>query len=77
MSIPIPEAVARALTKVPESLIVGIVELVGRIVHSSNPGEALARALQVTAHENAADAAIDAAFAAKGEVKKHIPGTGT
>lgn len=72
MNLPIPESIARALTKVPEALIVGVVELVGRIVRSPNPGDTLARALQVTAHEKAADAAIDAAFAAK----NRIVGTG-
>jgi hypothetical protein len=72
VNLPIPESVARALAKVPESLIVGVVELVGRIVRSPSPGETLARALQVTAHEQAADATIDAAFAAK----NRIAGTG-
>lgn len=72
MNFPIPESVARALAKVPESLIVGIVELIGRVVSSPNPGDTLARALQVAAHEKAADAAIDAAFAAK----SRIVGTG-
>lgn len=61
----IPEAIARALAKVPAELITGVVELISRVVKSDNPRGTLARALQVTAHEQAADAAVDALFAAK------------
>ncbi len=61
----IPEAIARALSKVPAELISGVVELIGRVVRSDDPKETLARALQVTTHEHAADAAVDALFAAK------------
>jgi hypothetical protein len=73
MNLPIPESVARALAKVPAEIIVGVVELVKRIVSSPSPKDTLARALQVTAHEVAADAAIDAAFAAKSKI---VPGSG-
>jgi hypothetical protein len=73
MSIPIPEAVARALAKVPADIITGVVELIGRVVRSPSPAETLARALQVTAHEETADAAVDALFAAK----RKVAGTGT
>ncbi len=66
------ESVARALAKVPPALAVGVAELIEKIAASPNPQDTLARALQVTAHEQAADAAIDAAFAAK----KHVPGSG-
>jgi hypothetical protein len=72
MSFPIPEAVARALAKVPSELITGVVELIGRVVRSDDPRDTLARALQVTAHEKAADAAIDALFAGK----RKLAGTG-
>ncbi len=65
MNLPIPEPIARALAKVPADLLHGIVELVGRVVSSPNPKDTLARALQVTAHEQAADGAVDALFAAK------------
>lgn len=64
----IPEAIARALAKVPAEIITGVVELIGRVVKSDNPRDALARALQVTAHEQAADAAVDALFSAKRRV---------
>ncbi len=69
MTLPIPEPIARALAKVPSEIIVGVVELVGRVVRSPDPKDTLARALQVTAHEEAADAAIDALFAAKSRVR--------
>jgi hypothetical protein len=72
MNLPIPEALARALAKVPADLIVGAVELLQRVFTSPNPKDTLARALQVTAHEEAADAAVDALFAAK----RKIAGTG-
>lgn len=72
MNLPIPEAIARALAKVPAEIITGVVELIGRVVKSDNPRDTLARALQVTAHEVAADAAVDALFAAKGK----LPGSG-
>lgn len=61
----IPESLARILASLPADLIVGIVELVKRVASSSSPADTLARALQVTAHEHAADAVLDAAFAAK------------
>ncbi len=64
----IPEALARALSKVPAELITGVIELIGRVVRAENPRDTLARALQVTAHEQAADAAVDALFAAKRRV---------
>jgi len=72
MNLPIPESLARAIAKVPVELVVEVVELLERVLTSTNPKDALARALQVTAHEKAAEAAIDAAFA----VKKHVPGSG-
>lgn len=72
MNLPIPESVARALAKVPAEIIAGVVELIGRVVKSDNPRDTLARALQVTAHEQAADAAVDALFAAK----RKLAGTG-
>lgn len=65
MSIPIPEPVARALAKAGPEIVAGVVELIGRVVRSPSPADTLARALQVTAHEQGADAAIDAAFAAR------------
>ena len=68
MSFSIPEPLARAMAKVPEPLVTGVIELVTRIVSAPKPLDALARALQVTAHEQAADAALDAAFAAKNRV---------
>jgi hypothetical protein len=68
----IPEALARAAAKVPPELVVETVELLERVLKSPNPKEALAHALQVTAHEKAADAALDAAFAAK----RKVAGTG-
>lgn len=70
--IAIPEPIARAIAKAPADLIVGAVELLGRIFRSPSPSDTLARALQVTAHEQGADAAIDAAFAAK----RKVAGTG-
>jgi hypothetical protein len=70
--VPIPEPVARALAKVGPELVGGVVELIGRVVRSPSPADTLARALQVTAHEQGADAAIDAAFAAK----RKVVGTG-
>lgn len=76
MSFSIPEPVASALAKVPATLLTGIVELIGRVVRSPNPGDTLARALQVTAHEEAADAAVDAMFAGKRAIKNRIPGSG-
>ncbi len=69
---PISQAVAEVVTKIPEALVTGVVELLRRIAKSPDPKEALARALQVTAHEEAADAAVDALFAAK----RKIVGTG-
>lgn len=72
MNLPIPEPLARALAKVPANLIVGAVELLQRVFTSSDPEDTLARALQVTAHEETADAAVDALFAAK----RKIPGRG-
>ncbi len=72
MSLPIPEAIARALAKVPTEIVVGVVELIGRVVSAKDPKDALARALQVTAHEQGADKAIDALFAAK----RKVAGTG-
>ena len=72
MSLAIPEPLARAIANVPAELVVETLELLERVFTSPNPKDALARALQVTAHEYAGDAAIDAAFAAK----KHIPGSG-
>ncbi len=76
MSFTIPEPLARAVaavaSKIPEALVVGIVELLHRIARSPNPQDTLARALQVTAHEQGADAAVDALFAAK----RKIVGTG-
>lgn len=68
----IPEALARAAAKVPPELVVETVELLERVLKSPNPKEALARALQVTAHEKAADAALDAAF----DAKRKVAGTG-
>jgi hypothetical protein len=68
----IPESLARAAAKVPAELVVEVVELLERVVHSPSPKDTLARALQVTAHEKAADAALDAAF----EAKKRLPNTG-
>jgi len=65
MSFQIPEPLARALAKVPADLIVGAVELLQRVFTSPNPKDTLARALQVAAHEEAADAAVDALFAGK------------
>lgn len=64
----IPESLARAVAKVPAELVVETVELLERVLRSPDPKAALARALQVTAHEKAADAALDAAFAAKSRV---------
>jgi hypothetical protein len=61
----IPEALARAIALVPVSLLAELAELIRRVVSSPSPKDALARALQVTAHEHAADAVLDAAFAAK------------
>jgi hypothetical protein len=76
MSFSIPEPIARAfaavLAKIPEALAAQVVELFTRIASSPSPKDALARALQVTAHEHAADAVLDAAFAAK----RHVPGSG-
>jgi hypothetical protein len=68
----IPEALARAAAKVPPGLVIETVELLERVLKSPNPKEALARALQVTAHEKAADAALDAAF----DAKRKVAGTG-
>ncbi len=70
MSLPIPEPIARALMAVPVAIIKGVVELIGRIARSKDPAGTLARALQVTAHEEGADATIDAMFAAKRAAKK-------
>lgn len=72
MSFPIPEPIALALAAAGPELIHGVVELVKRVVSSPDPKDALARALQVLAHEKAADAAVDALFAAK----SRLPNTG-
>jgi hypothetical protein len=61
---------------VPAELVEATVSLIKRVASAPDPKAALGRALQVTAHERAADAAIDALFAAKGEAKKHVPGSG-
>jgi hypothetical protein len=68
----IPEILARILSRIPEALVFEIAHLIKSIIESDDPKAALARAIQVTAHEKAADAAVDALFAAK----KSIPGTG-
>jgi len=68
---PIPEPILHVLSKVPADLVHEVAELIERVVSSPSPRETLARALQVTAHEKLADAAIDAAF----EAKKRLPGT--
>jgi hypothetical protein len=68
VNLPIPEPLARALAKAPTELLVGAVELLRRVFTSPDPKDTLARALQVAAHEEAADAAIDGAFA----VKRHV-----
>jgi hypothetical protein len=72
----IPEAIARILTHVPADLIFDVAHLIKRIVESDNPKDALARAAQVLAHDKGADAVLDAAFAAKVEVKNRVPGSG-
>jgi hypothetical protein len=72
MSLQIPEPIARAIAQIPKELEHEVAELVRRVVTSPNPRDALARALQVTAHEKAADAAVDAMF----EAKKRVPGSG-
>ncbi len=68
----IPEILARAIALVPAELVVEFVELIRRVMSSPSPKDTLTRALQVTAHEHAADAALDAAFAAK----RHVSGKG-
>lgn len=65
----IKEAAGDALARVPAELLEGVVQLIQNVASSPNPKEALARALQVTAHEQVADAAVDALF----EGKKHLP----
>lgn len=70
--IPLPEPVARALAKASPDLITGIVDLLGKILFSPDPKDALARSAQVLAHDKGADAAVDALFAGK----KRIAGTG-
>ena len=72
MNIPIPEPVARLLAKAGPDLISDLISLIGNVLSSPNPKDAAARALQVTAHEQAADAAVEAMFAARHK----IAGTG-
>jgi hypothetical protein len=72
MTLQLPESIARVIAKVPADLVHEIAQLIDRVVTSPSPRETLARALQVTAHEKLADAAVDAAFAARGK----IAGTG-
>lgn len=67
-----PESIARLLAKVPAELIADVFHLIERALTSSDPKDAIARALQVLAHEKASDAAVDALF----EAKKHVPGSG-
>lgn len=78
MNVPqtIVDAVVHELGKLPAELVPATVSLIKRVASAPDPKAALARALQVTAHEQAADAAIDAAFAAKAEVKNGVPGSG-
>ena len=72
MNFPIPEPVARLLAKAGPDLLSDLVSLIGNVLSSPNPKDAAARALQVTAHEQAADAAVEAMFAAK----RRVVGTG-
>ena len=73
---PIVDAVVHELSRLPAELVEATVALVRRVASAPDPKAALGRALQVTAHERAADAAIDAAFAIKHEAKGRIPNTG-
>lgn len=68
----IAEPIARILSKVPADLVHEVAALIERVVTSPSPRETLARALQVTAHEKLADAAVDALF----EGRRKIVGTG-
>ena len=68
----IPETLARILSRVPQELLFDVVHLVKSVIESPNPKDTLARMAQVTAHEVAAEAAIDAAF----DAKKRLPNTG-
>ncbi len=65
---PIVDAVVHELGKLPAELVEATVALIKRVASAPDPKAALGRALQVTAHEHAADAAIDAAFAARNKV---------
>lgn len=78
MTIPqaIVDAVTHELAKLPEELVEATVALIKRVASAPDPKVALGRALQVTAHEQAADAAVDALFAASNEAKKRLPNTG-
>ncbi len=69
---PIVDTIMHELSRVPAELLEATVALVRRVASSPNPKDTLARALQVTAHEQGADAAIDALFAAKHEAGKHL-----
>ena len=69
---PIIDAVVQELAKLPTELVEATVALIKRVASAPDQKVALGRALQVTAHEHAADAAIDAVFAAK----RKIVGTG-
>lgn len=73
---PIVDAIAHELSRLPAELVDATVALIRRVASSPDPKLALGRALQVTAHEQAADAAVDAAFAVKHEVKSRVPGSG-
>lgn len=70
---PIVDAVVHELAKLPAELVEATVALIKRVASAPDPKAALGRALQVTAHEKVADAAIDAAF----ETKRRVVGTGT
>lgn len=72
MSFPIPEPIARLLSKVGPELISDLFTLIEKALTSPDPKDAIARATQVLAHEKGAEAAVAAMFAGKNK----IAGTG-
>ncbi len=72
----VPEPIVRLLGALERDAEAAVFELLEKVLTSGSPKAAALKAAQVLAHETASEAAVEAMFAAKAEIKGRVPGSG-